>query len=290
MLAAAAGLGGLNALLGNRQLLVEEGTMYSRKLPEAFEGKKILLLADLHRKKFGKEYCFLLDSVKAASPDFIILAGDLYSRDEKELGGKVRLMKALNDIAPTYYAAGNHELDDPELQQALFHKLKSLGVHTLKNEMAVVCSGGERINIYGLQLPLKYFINKDGSYCHLPVPDGDIISRYLGRPDDSFCNLLIAHNPLFFEAYEQWGADFVFSGHVHGGVVRLPLIGGLFSPERRLFPKYTKGLYKLGNAVMAVTSGLGKVRVNNPSQIMVLTLTGKKQPAKHPKGKAWEIK
>lgn len=290
LLAAAGMLAGANVFLGNRQLIVDRDTMYCSKLPDAFEGKKIMLMADLHRKKFGKDYCNLLDTVRAASPDMIIMAGDLYSRGETKIGEKVRLLTALNDIAPTYYSAGNHEPDDPELLDAMLCKAKSLGVHALKNELAVVCSGGERLNIYGLQLPLKYFINKDGSYHDLPVPDENTIARYLGTPDSNCCNLLIAHNPLFFPAYEKWGADMVFSGHVHGGMIRLPFIGGLLSPERKFFPKYSKGLYRRGNAVMAVTAGLGRKRINNPSQVMLLTLTAKKLPAKPRKGHAWELR
>ncbi|SFC46498.1 metallophosphoesterase [Ruminococcus albus] len=289
LLAAGSMFAGINALLGNRQLVLDKEVVYSRKLPESFEGMKVMLLADLHHKKFGKDQCFLLDSVKAASPDIIIFAGDLYSKDEKELGGKVKFIKELNEIATVYYAPGNHEMHRPELCDAMFHKLKSMGINALRNEMAVICRGRDRINIYGLQMPLKYFINKDGSYKDLPVPDGNTIARYLGESDPDHCDLLIGHNPLFFEAYEQWGADIVFSGHVHGGVIRLPIIGGLLSPERRFMPKYTKGLYRLGKTVMAVTAGLGKFRINDPSQIMLLTLTGKKQPAKHMKGHAWEI-
>ena len=290
LFAAGTMLAGINAFLGNRQLIIEKDIMYSHKLPEIFEGRKILLLADLHKKKFGRGYSYLLDSVKAASPDYIIVAGDLYSRDEKELGGKVKLMKALADLAPVYYAAGNHELYDPDLHEAMMHKLKQLGVHALRNEMSVIWENGAKLNVYGLELPLRYFVNKDGSFRDMPVPDSDTIARYLGTPDGKCCNLMIAHNPLFFEAYEQWGADFVFSGHVHGGIIRLPLLGGLLSPERKFFPKYSKGIYKLGKAVMAVTSGLGKLRINDPSQMMLLTLTGKKQPAKRSKGHAWEIR
>jgi hypothetical protein len=289
LLAAGSLFAGINAFLGNRQLVVSKEVVYSRKLPESFDGLKVLLLADLHHKTFGKDQCFLLDSVKAAAPDIIIFAGDLYSKDEKELGGKVKFIKALNEIATVYYAPGNHEMHHPELCEALFHKLKSMGINALRNEMAVICRGRDRINIYGLQMPLKYFINKDGSYTDLPVPDSNTIARYLGQPDPDHCDLLIGHNPLFFDAYEQWGADIVFSGHVHGGVIRLPIIGGLLSPERRFLPKYTKGLYRLGKSVMAVTVGLGKFRINDPSEIMLLTLTNKKQPAKHLKGHAWDI-
>jgi len=289
LLAAGALFAGFNAFLGNRQLVVAKEVVYSRKLPDSFEGLKVMLLADLHHKKFGKDQCFLLDSVKAASPDIIIFAGDLYSKDEFELDGKVKFIKALNEIAPVYYAPGNHEMHHPDLCVAMFHKLKSMGINALRNEMAVICRGSDRINIYGLQMPLRYFINKDGSYKDLPVPDHNTIARYLGQCDPDHCDLLIGHNPLFFEAYERWGADIVFSGHVHGGVIRLPIIGGLLSPERRFFPKYTKGLYRLGKTVMAVTAGLGKFRINGPSEIMLLTLTNKKQPSKHMKGHAWDI-
>ncbi|MBE6868848.1 MAG: metallophosphoesterase [Ruminococcus albus] len=289
LLAAGALFAGFNAFLGNRQLVVAKEVVYSRKLPDSFEGLKVMLLADLHHKKFGKDQCFLLDSVKAASPDIIIFAGDLYSKDEFELDGKVKFIKALNEIAPVYYAPGNHEMHHPDLCVAMFHKLKSMGINALRNEMAVICRGSDRINIYGLQMPLRYFINKDGSYKDLPVPDHNTIARYLGQCDPDHCDLLIGHNPLFFEAYERWGADIVFSGHVHGGVIRLPIIGGLLSPERRFFPKYTKGLYRLGKTVMAVTAGLGKFRINDPSEIMLLTLTNKKQPSKHMKGHAWDI-
>lgn len=290
LLTAGAMFAGLKTLLCNRQLELQEEVMYSRSLPAEFEGRKILLLADLHRKTFGKDYCILLDTVKAASPDYIIFAGDLYSRDERELVAKVELMRALNEIAPTFYAAGNHELQDTDLTDAMFCKLKSLGIHALENERAVIRNGGGRLNIYGLMLPERFYVSKSGSFRGLPVPNGETIERYLGAPEREGCNLLIAHNPLFFRAYEEWGADMVFSGHVHGGVIRLPLLGGLLSPERKFFPKYSKGLYRLGSAVMAVTSGLGKLRINNPSQVMLLTLTGKKQPEKRQKGHAWDIR
>lgn len=290
LLTAGAMFAGMNTLLCNRQLELQEELVYSPRLPAAFEGKKILLLADLHHKKFGDDYGILLDTVRAAAPDYIFFAGDLYSRDERNLSDKVGLMRALNEIAPTFYAAGNHELRDLDLLEAMFCKLNSLGVVALKNQRAVIELGGERLNVYGLLLPDRYYINKNGSFRNLPVPSVEDINRYLGEAPEEGCNLLIAHNPLYFRAYEEWGADIVLSGHVHGGIVRLPLLGGLLSPERRLFPKYTKGLYRLGKAVMAVTSGLGKLRINNPAQVMLLTLTCKKQPGKHHKGHAWEIR
>ena len=289
LLASGAALLGINSIMGNRQLSVRQETVFLKTLPENFEGLRIVLIADLHRKQFGRDQCFLLDSVKAAKPDIIVFAGDLYSRSEHHPTDKIGFMKSLAEIAPVYYSAGNHEINDPDLFEAVCHKLKSLGINVLRNRLAVLTRGRQRVNIYGLQLPLKYYNNKDGSYHDLPEPSYNDICRYLGTTDKRQCNLLIAHDPLFFSSYEQWGAGLVMSGHVHGGVIRLPFVGGLLSPERKFFPKYTKGLYRIGNSVMAVTAGLGKFRFNNPSEVMVLNLTGKKKPEKHTRGKAWEL-
>jgi predicted MPP superfamily phosphohydrolase len=66
--------------------------------------------------------------------------------------------------------------------------------------------------------------------------------------------------------------DLVLSGHVHGGCVRLPLIGGVLSPERKFFPKYSLGKYTEKNTTMIVTSGLGKFRLFNPPEIVVIDL------------------
>ena len=52
-------------------------------------------------------------------------------------------------------------------------------------------------------------------------------------------NILLTHNPNFIDAYTKWGADLTLSGHIHGGMIRLPIIGGIFSPGVTFFPKYS---------------------------------------------------
>ena len=83
--------------------------------------------------------------------------------------------------------------------------------------------------------------------------------------------VLLAHNPLWFRSYAKWGAALTLSGHVHGGAVRLPLIGGLLSPERAFFPPYDKGYYTDGRHDMIVSGGLGKLRLFNPPEICLIT-------------------
>ena len=104
----------------------------------------------------------------------------------------------------------------------------------------------------------------------------DYLQRLLGRPDPARVSLLIAHNPDFFEAYAEWGADLVVSGHVHGGLMRLPVLGGVISPAIRLFPVYDGGEFKKDKAVMILGRGLGThtlpIRIFNPGELVVIDL------------------
>lgn len=275
LFAAAAFLGGY-MLISNRQLRVNEYELKVSKLPENFVGKKILLLADLHKKRYGDNFNNLVNSCIAAEPDFIFFAGDLYNRDETDMIPKLALMKRLKHIAPTYYIFGNHETDNMDNAEALALKLTECGVHVLRNAMEQIKIGEDHINIYGTQLSQRFYRNEDFSHHDLPRLTKYELTKLLGEPDKSECNFLLSHTPLAFRAYADWGADVTFSGHCHGGVIRLPFIGGILSPERKFFPRYTKGIYELnaeqGLAKLAVTAGLGKFRLNNPSEIMICTL------------------
>ena len=98
--------------------------------------------------------------------------------------------------------------------------------------------------------------------------------------DKNKFNILLAHNPLFIDDYSRWGADLVLSGHMHGGIIRIPIIGvGIASPEKDYFPKYDAGEFKVGNTTMIVNRGIGAsssgLRVFNKPEISVITLKSK---------------
>lgn len=263
-------------LIANREVRVTNAELSCVKLPDSFEGKKLLILSDLHKKRYGDNFNNIMEYCEAADPDYIFFLGDLFSRDETDMRPKAAFMARLQAIAPTFYIVGNHELFQPECLEALCCKLKKIGVTVLRNKKTEIIRNGECINIYGLQLPLRYYVNSDWGYKDLPVPSVEYLEKKLGKADKNRCNFLLSHDPFFFDSYAQWGADVTFSGHCHGGIVRIPLIGGLFSPERRFFPSYTKGIYnskKFGDKhKLVVTAGLGKLRFNNPSEILICTL------------------
>lgn len=258
-------------LVQNRMLSIQKLSVSVKGLPTGFEGKKILHLSDLHKKRYGDGFNNLINSCAFLDPDYIFFTGDIFSRDETDLTPKLVLMQRLMRLAPVYYIVGNHETDVPDRRDALCEALREAGVHVLINSHERIYEGDEYINIYGAALPASHYRCKEGFKNRTPVTPA-LMNELLGRPEKGCVNLLLSHDPLPFKAYSRWGADLTFSGHVHGGVIRFPVIGGVLSPERRFFPKYSKGQYRLGDSQLIVSAGLGKFRLMNPSHILLVTL------------------
>ncbi len=258
----------------DRQLDVHRITVRHERLPEGFEGARVLHLSDLHSKTFGEMNGNLISSCEACRPDMIFFTGDLISRDENRsfFDAKLFLFEKLTAICDVYFVLGNHEQDNPANCKYICTRLERLGVKILKNKSSYICRNGDRIKVTGLRPSVKCYHTQNG-FCNLLPIDCEYVTRLVGECDRDEFNILLSHNPFGFEGYAQWGADLVFSGHCHGGVIRLPLLGGLLSPERRFFPKYTKGTYFYDSSKMVVSAGLGKFRVNNPAEIVVCTLT-----------------
>ena len=258
----------------DRQLDVHRITLRHERLPEGFEGARVLHLSDLHSKTFGELNGNLISSCEACRPDMIFFTGDLISRSESRsfFDAKLFLFEKLTALCDVYYILGNHEQDCPKNAAYICKKLRRMGVHILKNQSEYIYRNGDRIKITGLLPPIESY-HRGKSFRHLLKVTKPCLDDLLGECDREQFNILLAHNPIGFESYADWGADLVFSGHIHGGLIRLPLLGGLLSPERRFFPKYTKGTYFKDDSKMVVTSGLGKLRINNPSEIVVCTLT-----------------
>ena len=126
-----------------------------------------------------------------------------------------------------------------------------------------------RDSIWGLELDQSYF--RRGRTAQLT---SSVIEGLLGKPDEQCYNILLAHHPSYFPAYAVWGADLSLSGHLHGGMIRLPFLGGVVSPQVRLFPKYDKGMYMLDGKKLIVSAGLGNhtvnLRINNPPELVVI--------------------
>ncbi len=238
----------------------------SDRLPMAFDGFRVVELADLHGRAFGREDQRLLDAVRAAQPDLIAIDGDLAGAgtDLSRLGA---LLPKLAKIAPTYYVTGNHEWAmDGAARRELFELLEASGVHALHNEYVALERDGAQIVVAGVDDPNGPWDQK--------TPE-TLIAEIREEQGDPFL-LLLAHRN---DQLPRWAAlqlDAVLCGHAHGGVVRLPFVGGLIGPGLRLFPSYTAGVYREGRTAMLVSRGLGwssaPLRLFNRPQLPVLVL------------------
>ena len=242
----------------------------------------LVMLADLHNQEYGEKNEILIGEIEKISPDFVCLAGDMligHSKYPYEAGQHA--VAELTKKYPVFYGLGNHEArmqKETEIYGTRYEDymkpLKESGTHVLVNEYKELMVGENRFKIYGYDLPMKYF-EKFNRY----VFEACQIEEAMGKCEDtSDCyHILLAHNPVYFQQYARWGADLTLSGHLHGGIIRLPLIGGVITPQAKLFPRYCAGKYHIGEKSMIVSRGLGThtipIRFNNKPELSVIHLS-----------------
>lgn len=255
---------------------------YNLKSNKIKSAVTIVMLADLHNHEFGENNEVLLEQIRKISPDFVCLAGDMligHSKIPYEIGQKAVLELAKE--YPVFYGLGNHEarmrqdIETYGTRYADYMKpIEDLGTNVLVNEQMRISVGENQFCIYGYDLPPKYF-KKFNRY----VFEERQLEEVLGRCEDTedCYHILLAHNPVYFKQYAAWGADLTLSGHLHGGIIRLPLIGGVITPQAKLFPRYSAGKYRIGEKEMIVSRGLGThtipIRINNKPELSVIHLS-----------------
>lgn len=250
----------------NRMLIVRKYKIKT-EIPSGIAPLKIVQLSDIHKRTYKNGWARLVLRIKSLEPDIILITGDLVSRSVQDFEYTGALLKKLSSICPVYCCLGNHELDFTDKQMEDYMKMiNQSGAVLLDNETAVYKKNGKTINITGASLKLSCYKNKDGKYSDLHYYSEREIRNDLG--EKSGFTILLAHNPFFSDAYAHWGAELTFSGHVHGGAVRLPFIGGLLSPERKFFPEKSLGVYETNGKKLVVSAGIGKYRLFNPPEIL----------------------
>ncbi len=239
------------------------------KIPEEFNGYRIVHISDLHNKEFGKNQEGLLKKIHAVSPDIIVITGDLIDRRKYDLETAMVFINGAVEIAPVYYVSGNHEAWSGEYEN-IRENLKSAGVHILDDTKATLSKGQGKIEILGLS---------DPDFLTTSYLEGTNISKlreHLQLLSDFVFQILLCHRPELFDIYVKENIDLIFSGHAHGGQFRIPFVGGLVAPDQGLFPKYTSGAYTQNKSTMIVSRGLGNsiipIRIFNRPEIVVVTL------------------
>ena len=240
---------------------------------------RAVVMADLHNRDFGEDNRVLEELTADAEPDLILLDGDNVNADAADAGVAVSLALALKDIAPVYYAWGNHELDYLSAGTSpLREELEAAGAAVLDREWTDLTVNGAALRLGGLY---DYaFAMDDFNTCDPERMDPEIYDFLTAFQDTDRCRIMLSHRPdsfIFGEAAATWDVDLVISGHDHGGQVVLPLLGGVFGGDQGLFPAYVHGICEKDGLTLAITSGLGSQRevlprFRNPPEIMVLDL------------------
>ena len=240
------------------------------------ENLRLAYVVDLHNKNYGDRNKKLARMVSSQHPDAIIIGGDMITaRTKGSDENAINALERLSEIAPVYYAPGNHELFlkiDKKLSERCRHyrmELDSMDVCYLENRKIPLT---ENIELYGLDIDQKYY-NKFGHREKLTSRD---VRELLGNVDKDKFNILLAHTPEFFKAYSGNGYDLVLSGHYHGGVIRLPNGKGLITPKFEFFPKHCGGAYRSRYTNMIVSRGAGShglgIRLNNEPEILIIDI------------------
>ncbi len=224
----------------------------SAKLPTSFNGYKIVMISDLHCASFGDKQIDLITKIQSSKPDLIVLTGDTADTSHS-MNPLVDLLDGIKNIAPIYAITGNHDNYDKSLRELY----KAYGIPLLQTGMKIpISTATDTIYLYGANF-------------YESIQTSDL--------DTTVFNILLHHSSEAFGYTKVLGFDLILSGHGHGGVIRLPLIGGLIGNSGFL-PDYDYGVYTSGTSTMIASAGLGDAKVprfHNPPEIVLITLWSK---------------
>ena len=227
---------------------------------------KIIFLSDLHNRNITSKLVDIINNIK---PDIILFGGDMINNDNRDYYNFLNLYNKIKNYK-VYYTFGNHEeLMTIEEKEEYFKLLNKTNIKLVNNSRLNITNN---IELYGLDNDIETYLKfgKKGLNC-------EYITSKLGLVDENKYSILVAHNPLEFDSYIKYKANLVLSGHVHGGLARIPFVKGILSPDISFFPKYDSGEYKKNKTRMIVSRGLGfskriPLRLFNPAEVVVINL------------------
>ena len=297
----------LSLIIDNMRFVVREYRLRSDKIRYPV---KIVFIADLHEKAYRNDNEKLAEKIRECAPDVILVGGDLIvsgrvfkaneqngnssdpesAPDTEWMKNSLSLMRRLTQICPVWFVQGNHELRMEYYEELsgynkkFVEEMTQAGVRFLHNDSVKLVKesrGGEDsgIVLQGLELPMKFY----KKFRRTRLSDEELGSL-IGEADREAYTVLLSHIPVYFPQYAKWGSDLCLCGHVHGGLMRLPFIGGVMGTRPSLFPKYSGGQYFYRSVTgkeehlssMVLTCGLGMhtlpIRIFNPGEVSVIEL------------------
>ncbi len=257
----------------NKALVTTEIAVNDSRIPSSFSDFRIVQVSDLHNTVFGWKNKNLINAIKDAKPDIIVLTGDMVDTNRRDIDVVLSFAEEITKISPVYFVTGNHDVKVVG-REYLLEGLENKGVVVLRNEKVTLERNGEKVALMGIDDPkfLDDFLKSDDR------TNTKTAIESIETEDDTY-EILLAHRAEMIDVYASTGVDLVFSGHAHGGQIRLGKKGGLLAPGQGWYPQYDAGLYEKDNTKMIVSRGLGNstfpFRINNRPEIVVAVLNSK---------------
>jgi predicted MPP superfamily phosphohydrolase len=280
-------------IIDDHRFITREYTVTSGRIRQEHT---FVFLTDMHGNIYGEDNAPVMEAIRQAHPEAVLIGGDMITASRAREGRSewyrpfLSLMHRVTAVCPVFCVNGNHEIkvDDPLFAEdygGAYEEydaaLRAEGIYTVRNNsMTIGELSGEahrdNIRIYGMETEDELY----RKFRRRRI-DTDYVTAKLGTPDRAVFNIVVTHHPKDFDACAEWGCDLCVSGHIHGGLMRLPGIGGVVSPDPAFFPKYSGGRYEHlcadgRNAVLVLSCGLGAhsmpFRIFNPGEVSVIHL------------------
>ena len=250
----------------NETVTVTRYTYTDPDIPSGFNGYKILVISDLHDAPFGDR---IIDLVREQDPDLIVMTGDMSQLPDSSVQESSKIGKAVGGDYPIYAVSGNHETQGGGYDEILA-SWEWHNITPLENDTVTLESGGDSILLIGLKDPKSDNVPEDKLEAMREFVTGSL------KEQKTF-SILLNHRSGLYPELKDTGVNLIISGDLHGGIVRLPFVGGLIGKSNELFPKYSYGYVKEGkSAAMIVSGGCDKnprkVRFLNQPELVLITL------------------
>ena len=259
---------------------------------------RYVYIADLHENVFGKDNQQLYDQLKQLDPDFILIGGDIINWTSDNDDYAVEVIGKLARISDVYYSIGNHEIEYLHIRREIYfngsdrndssltllkenengfiRRIEKAGATVLQKNWADIDVNGTKVRI-GAAYEGMFSLDPENPRKTMLADMYDFLT---GFQDTDSLTLYMTHRPYSFlngNGSDLWDIDVVMCGHEHAGQVVLPILGGLYSRERGIFPDYTHGIFNFDKTTLIVSSGLGSdveflPRFNNPPEIVSVTV------------------
>ena len=250
----------------NEDVFVTQYTYINEEIPKAFDGYEILMVSDIHEAPFSQQ---IINHINNISPDIIVFVGDLVQLPYGSMYETAKIAKAVQDI-PMYGVTGNHETQCGAYDE-IIAALWQNNIIPLDNDSVCIEKGGDSILLLGIKDPQSNEVSAKKI--------GEIREQIESEfPDGPCFSILLSHRADLYPEIKNTSADLILSGHMHGGIMRLPFIGGIVGKgESKWFPDYEYGIYvEDGAADMIVSGGCDKnpekKRYFNPPEVVLITL------------------